>query len=479
MSRRSGQRVGVRKRAGPVEPGAECLALDEGHDIVEKAVGVAGIDEAHDVRVREAGGDLDFLLEPVGAPELGHLGVEHLEHDATRMLALLRQEHRGGSAATDELMDDVPVTQRARELAGDVVIAGYGRTVERSLLFVGAQQPLHQFPQRRIPGAGLVEPPGPVGAAPLAGLLEDLERALARFVVSCVRVRGTVGVQVGVQQGAGPLPVALHRSLGDAERLRHLRVGESAEVAILHHVAEAPVERPEPVERLVERDQLLGRYRLGRRGVAERRLLPPAAATLRLPAAGAVNQDLAHCARGHGQEVRPVLPVGGGAQQAEERVVDQLGRLHRLGITFAAKQGRGAPPQLRLHQRIQPVDRLGVAPAMSLDEGSDRTRSCFPLVDVAGPVVLEQAGQAPVGQHPPAGLAPRTVVRLVLGVADALHRRTAHRAWLPEAPVHRHRVVKGGDLLGESIAGLGAEPIGPFGEGRCGWRRTAGPPVRR
>ena len=44
----------------------------------------------------------------------------------------------------------------------------------------------------------------------------------------------------------------------------------------------------------------------------------------------------------------------------------------------------------------------------------------------------------------------RAVVRLVLGVDDALHRRAAHRARLAVAAVHRHAVAERGDLLREA-----------------------------
>jgi hypothetical protein len=43
-------------RAG--QPPSQRLALDEWHDVVEQAVGVARVDEGEDVRVVEAGGDL-------------------------------------------------------------------------------------------------------------------------------------------------------------------------------------------------------------------------------------------------------------------------------------------------------------------------------------------------------------------------------------------------------------------------------------
>src|SRR5258706_12832263 len=43
------------------------------------------------------------------------------------------------------------------------------------------------------------------------------------------------------------------------------------------------------------------------------------------------------------------------------------------------------------------------------------------LIDRAGPVVLEQAGERTVGEQPAVGLTHRTVVALVRRVDDALH----------------------------------------------------------
>src|SRR5688572_32841435 len=84
------------------------------------------------------------------------------------------------------------------------------------------------------------------------------------------------------------------------------------------------------------------------------------------------------------------------------------------------------------------------------------------LLERARPVLLEQPRQRPIGEQLAAGLAHRAVVRLVLGVDDTLHRRPAHRARLAELAVHRHLGPERGDLVGEAVADLGAEPRGPL-----------------
>jgi hypothetical protein len=42
------------------------LALDVRHDVVEEALGVTGVVQRQDVRMREVGRDLDLLVEPLG-----------------------------------------------------------------------------------------------------------------------------------------------------------------------------------------------------------------------------------------------------------------------------------------------------------------------------------------------------------------------------------------------------------------------------
>jgi hypothetical protein len=49
------------------EPVAEALALDVGHHVIEEAVGLARVVERQDVWMLQAGGDLHFPEEPLGA----------------------------------------------------------------------------------------------------------------------------------------------------------------------------------------------------------------------------------------------------------------------------------------------------------------------------------------------------------------------------------------------------------------------------
>src|SRR5713226_2721184 len=71
------------------------------------------------------------------------------------------------------------------------------------------------------------------------------------------------------------------------------------------------------------------------------------------------------------------------------------------------------------------------------------------LIDRLRPVAVKQTRQGAVREQPAASLTPRTVVRLVLRVHDALHGSAAIGAGLVVTAVHRHAFAKGCDLLGK------------------------------
>src|SRR5687767_11476473 len=71
---------------------------------------------------------------------------------------------------------------------------------------------------------------------------------------------------------------------------------------------------------------------------------------------------------------------------------------------------------------------------------STRARSLAPLgmtflkfIQAPRPIVLQQARHRAVRKQSSTGLTPRTIVGLVVGIPDPLHRCAADRAWLPES----------------------------------------------
>src|SRR5256885_8923736 len=84
------------------------------------------------------------------------------------------------------------------------------------------------------------------------------------------------------------------------------------------------------------------------------------------------------------------------------------------------------------------------------------------FVDRLRPILFEQARQRAVGEELTVGLAARTIVGLVVGVADTLDGRAADGARFSKFSVHGHFVAEGGDLRREIASRLRSQTIGPF-----------------
>jgi hypothetical protein len=97
------------------EPVAERLSVDVRHDVVGRAVGLAGIDEPEDVRVLQGGDGLDLTEEPLGADHGGQLGLQDLDGDVAVMLEVFGQIDRGHPTLPELPLDAVAVGKRRRE----------------------------------------------------------------------------------------------------------------------------------------------------------------------------------------------------------------------------------------------------------------------------------------------------------------------------------------------------------------------------
>ena len=117
------QRIGhFRKKLGHVRKGnrirplqslAQAVAFDEGHDVVKKAVRLAGIEHAQDVRMVQARGDANLVLEALGSERHRDLRLEHLDGDLAMVPDVLGEIDRSGAADA--------------ELAFESVLAGQGQ----------------------------------------------------------------------------------------------------------------------------------------------------------------------------------------------------------------------------------------------------------------------------------------------------------------------------------------------------------------
>ena len=72
--------------------------------------------------------------------------------------------------------------------------------------------------------------------------------------------------------------------------------------------------------------------------------------------ASVIHQDVAHHAGSHGEEVRTVAPAGIRArQEAQKRLLNQRGRLHRMVPTLMTEVATRKPTQFRINERRRTV----------------------------------------------------------------------------------------------------------------------------
>ena len=144
-------RVRERERVGDLDQDADRLvhrelALRErggrggspvhvGHDVVEEAVGLAGVEQRQDVRVLQPGGDADLAGEALGAEGRGELGAEHLDGDLAVVLQVVGEVDGGHAALAELALDPVGGAEGTLKLVAQVAgrgTAGWSGTGESS-----------------------------------------------------------------------------------------------------------------------------------------------------------------------------------------------------------------------------------------------------------------------------------------------------------------------------------------------------------
>src|SRR5262245_21710357 len=165
-------------------------------------------------------------------------------------------------------------------------------------------------------------------------------------------------------------PVALHRRGRDPHRFGGLLDRESAEESQLDDARLALVERGEPIERRVERDEIdraLGSGRVEPFVESDARLA--AAALQRIARAGALDQDLPHRVRRDRADVRAILPAFGAIfQELQVGLVHERRRLKRLPRTLSLEIVRRQPPQFAVDEGHQRLERGNVPACRPLEE---------------------------------------------------------------------------------------------------------------
>ena len=172
-----------------------------------------------------------------------------------------------------------------------------------------------------------------------------------------------------VEPGLGVGPPAFRRGFGDVEDAGGLFGREADEVPELHELGLLGVEGGEPLEGVVEGEELV--VLDGRREVESVEFDvfgagPVAEGAL---ASGAVDEDAAHGLGGSGEEVGAILPMGLSVRaQPEPGFVDEGGGLECLAGGFAGHLLGGHLTQLGIDEFEETLGGAGVAAA---DRGED------------------------------------------------------------------------------------------------------------
>ena len=87
------------------QPLAKRLARHVRHDVVEEAVGVAGVEQRQDVRVLQLRGDLDFAEEARRPQRGGEILAQHLDRHLAMMLEVLGEIDRRHPALAELALD--------------------------------------------------------------------------------------------------------------------------------------------------------------------------------------------------------------------------------------------------------------------------------------------------------------------------------------------------------------------------------------
>ena len=84
------------------------------------------------------------------------------------------------------------------------------------------------------------------------------------------------------------------------------------------------------------------------------------------------------------------------------------------------------------------------------------------FIKMSWPIILEKPRKRAVGKDAALSLAARTVVGLIIGIANPLHGGAAHGAGLPEPAVHGHARSEGGYLFRKAIPRLRSKTLDPL-----------------
>src|SRR5438445_6230301 len=94
---------------------AQGLAFDVRHDVIKKSFDLAGIEERKDVRMIEAGDDLDLAEKPLRPDRLGESGVKDLQRNDALVFGILREADGSHPTPTELAVNGVTGSEQLPE----------------------------------------------------------------------------------------------------------------------------------------------------------------------------------------------------------------------------------------------------------------------------------------------------------------------------------------------------------------------------
>jgi len=112
-----------RELARAVQPVTQRFTGDVGHDVVEAAGRLTGVEQRQDVGVSEPGGYPDFTQKSVGPERGGQLGPHDLERDQAVMAQVAGQVDRRHAATPQLTLDEIAVGQGGAEAGCQIAVS--------------------------------------------------------------------------------------------------------------------------------------------------------------------------------------------------------------------------------------------------------------------------------------------------------------------------------------------------------------------
>ena len=150
---------------------------------------------------------------------------------------------------------------------------------------------------------------------------------------------------------------------------------QASEVSLLDDPALTRIVRLQPLEGFVQSDERFFLFVGQLYGVVQRSRPGTAPALRRAPRPGLIDEQAPHHTRRHGQEMRPILESRQtNVYQLEIGVVDEGGRIERVGPLVAAQPLMRETAKFLVHQRNKTIQRLLIPLAPLTKQSCDLRR---------------------------------------------------------------------------------------------------------